>query len=75
VVTDAQSRGIEARTELARRSPSNQIFAYADEENIDLIGNGWERASAINPVLLGSVADDSKRRRDVTVRRLEERSV
>ena len=65
---------LETRTELRHGSPSDGILDYADEHGVDLVVMGTRGRSAIDRVLLGSVAENVIRNaeRPVMVKRLEE---
>lgn len=70
----AAAAGLETRTELRRGGPADGIVDYADEHGVDLIVMGTRGRSAIDRVLLGSVAENVIRNADqpVMVKRLEE---
>lgn len=70
----ASAAGLETRTELRRGSPADGILDYADEHDVDLVVMGTRGRSAIDRVLLGSVAENVIRNADqpVMVKRLGE---
>lgn len=70
----ARAREIEAVTAIRRGTPHDEIVAYAEEADADLVVMGTHGRSGIDRVLLGSVTDNVVRRADrpVLVKRIEE---
>lgn len=70
-VSDVEDRaleaGIDAVTTIAHGNPSEEILAYADENDVDLIVMGTSGRSGIDRVLVGSVAENVIRRAEVPV--------
>lgn len=72
----AESAGLEVATAVRRGDPREEILAYADETDVDLIVMGTKGRSNIDRVLVGSVTEKVLRNADrpVLVRRLDESS-
>lgn len=66
-VSDVEDRALEAVTTIAHGNPSEEILAYADENDVDLIVMGTSGRSGIDRVLVGSVAENVIRRAEVSV--------
>ncbi len=74
-VSRVQSAGVQARRELLRGRPAEQLLDYADEHDIDLISMGTHGRTGIDRFVMGSVAEKVIRRSErpvLTVRDLGE---
>lgn len=63
----AAERGIDAVTELREGKPSDQILAYRDAVDADLIVMGTQGRSGVDRMLVGSVTESVVRRSPVPV--------
>lgn len=63
----AESKGIEAATEVKVGSPARDILEYAEENGIDLVVMGTHGRTGLNRYLLGSVTEKVVRLSDVPV--------
>lgn len=67
IAARADDRGIEATTAVRRGNPHDDILAYAEEHDIDLIVMGTHGRTGIKRALLGSVTEDIVRHSEIPV--------
>jgi nucleotide-binding universal stress UspA family protein len=66
-MTNAEERGIDARSEVINGVPSLEIVTRADEENADLIVMGANGRTGLDRLLIGRVAEKVVRTAEVPV--------
>ena len=57
IIEDATERGIESTMAVLRGVPHEEILAYVDEHDVDLIVMGKRGATGVEPPHVGSVTD------------------
>lgn len=67
IAARADDRGIEATTAVRRGNPHDDILAYAEEHDIDVIVMGTHGRTGIKRALLGSVTEDVVRHSQIPV--------
>lgn len=63
----AQDRGIETETAVRRGNPHDDILAYTNDHDIELIVMGTHGRTGVKRALLGSVTEDVVRHSDIPV--------
>lgn len=67
VAEQARARGIETTAGVRRGNPHDDILAYADEHDVDVIVMGTHGRTGVKRALLGSVTEDVVRHSEIPV--------
>ena len=67
VAERSEDAGVETVTTIEEGIPQDEIVAYADNEDVDVIVMGTHGRAGVNRLLLGSVTENVIRRTDVPV--------
>jgi nucleotide-binding universal stress UspA family protein len=67
IVEQARERDIETTAAVRRGNPHDDILAYADESDIDVIVMGTHGRTGVKRALLGSVTEDVVRHSEIPV--------
>ena len=67
VEAEAADAGVDVDTEIRAGTPHEEILAYADETDVDMIVVGTQGRSGLDRVIVGSVAEQVVRNADVPV--------